>query len=210
MAYRTYEVTRPDGIKAKYPSVTTILKSLPKSPGLIKWMDETPNAGQHTRNRATIGTIIHWRINRFLSKKHGLPPQPLSLDCTIVTDKMKEIIDVIWSYFLDAEKNITFKPLYLEQQIVNHEYQYAGTADYIGLINGKRAVGDFKTFKRIYDDHTYGAQLAAYKRGIDYPSEELYIIIINEEVGYELVPISDDWDLFKKALKLNQDQENKK
>jgi hypothetical protein len=119
---------------------------------------------------------------------------------------MKEIIDVIWSYFLDAEKNIELRPLYLEKQIVNHEYGYAGTTDYIGLINGVRAIGDFKTFKRIYDDHSYGAQLAAYKRGTDYPAEKLYILIINEEVGYELVPIADDWELFKKALNLHQER----
>lgn len=203
---RTYEIVKPDGTKDKYPSVTTIIGALPKAPGLVKWMDETPDASRKMRERGTIGSIIHWRINRFLAKKHSLPPQPLSLDCTIVTDAMKEIIDVIWSYFLDAERAIDFKPLYLEQQVVNHEYKYAGTADYFGLVNGTRVVLDFKTFKALYSDHTYGAQLAAYRRGFNYPADELYILIINEEVGYKLIPVIDDWELFLKAMKIFQER----
>lgn len=210
MGSRIYEITRPDGTKDKYPSVTTILGALPKAPGLIKWMDETPDAGRKTRERGTIGSIIHWRINRFLSKKHNLPPQPLSLDCTIVTQEMKEIIDIIWSYFIDAEQAIDLKPLYLEHQIVNHEHHYAGTTDYIGLVNGKRAFLDFKTFKTLYNDHTYGAQLAAYRRGFNYPADELYILIINEETRYELIPVADDWELFLKAIDIYQERNKNK
>lgn len=199
---RTYEVIRPDGTKDNYSSVTTILKALPMAEGLKKWMDETPDASRKMRDRATIGTIIHWRINRFLSKKHGLPSKPLELDCTIITEKMKDAIEVIWSYFIDAEKEIELRPILIEHKAVNHEYRYAGTADYIGLVNGHRAVLDFKTFKTIYDDHHFGAQLAAYKRGIEYTTEYLYILKINEETAWELIPIADDWDTFLKALKI--------
>jgi len=199
---RYYDIKRPDGSEAKYASVTTILQVLPKAEALKKWMDETPDYARHMRNRATIGTLIHWRIQRYLAKKHHLPPEPLRLDCTIITPEMKEAIDIIWSYFIDADDTISFKPIYLEKQIVNHEYQYAGTADYIGKVNGKNALLDFKTFKRLYDNHNYGAQLSAYRRGIDYKIEELYILRINEETAWELIPIADDWNTFLEALEL--------
>lgn len=197
---RLYDVTLPDGRKDKFPSVTTILKSLPTPRALVEWQDRTPDAGRQARDRATIGTIIHWRIHRFLARKHKLPMQPLRLDCTIVTKEMKEAIDVIWSYFLDAEAELGLVPYYLEKQIVNYEYGYAGTLDFAGLVTEDRSITDFKTFRDLYGDHIVGAQLAAYRRACDYHANKLSVLKINEDTGWNLIPVSEDWELFKKAV----------
>jgi len=206
---RYYEITTPEGKTERYVSVTTALQALPRPPSLVEWMDKTPDASRHMRDRATIGTITHWRINRYLSKKHGLPIQPLSLDCTIITQEIKDAVDVIWSYFTDAMEKVELTPFYLEKQIVNHKYKYAGTMDYAGLVDGKKAILDFKTFKDLYGDHTVGAQLAAYKRGTDYKAEELYVLILNEQTGWDLVPVSDDWEKFLEALTLHNSRQEK-
>ena len=209
MGHKFYDITTPEGNTEKYASVTTILQALPRPPALVKWMDETPDAGRKARDRATIGTMIHWRISRYLGKRHSLPIQPLHLDCTIITDEMKDAINVIWSYFLDAVEEVELVPAYLEKQIVNHKHRYAGTMDYAGLVNGKKAILDFKTFKALYGDHTVGAQLAAYKRGTDYPAEELYALLLNEQTGWELIPVSDDWEKFQEALKIHTERDTK-
>jgi len=205
MGQRFYDVVRPDGSTAKYASVTTLLAYLPK-PGLAEWRDKTPDSGRIMRDRATIGSIIHWRIHRYLAKKHNLPMNPLSLDCTIITKEMKEAIDVIWTYFLDAEQELRLVPYYLEKQVVNHEYGYAGTLDFAGLVTDDRSITDFKTFRDLYGDHTVGAQLAAYKRACDYQADKLSVLKIHEDTGWNLIPVSEDWDTFKKAIEIYEKQ----
>lgn len=210
MAKGVYEVMLPDGRTKTFPSVTTILKSLPTPRALIEWQDRTPDAGRHARTRATIGTIIHWRINRFLAKKHKLPMQPLRLDCTIITPEMRDAIDVIWSYFLDAEAELNIVPHYLEKTVINYECEYGGTLDIAGLVKGKKSITDVKTYRELYGDHTAGAQLAAYKRACDYPAEELNILRIHEETGWNLIPVSDDWGKFQEALSLHKAMNKRK
>jgi hypothetical protein len=204
MARGVYDITMPDGKVEPFPSVTTILKALPAPKEITRWIDRTPDAGRYMRDRATIGTIIHWRIQRFLAKKHNLPMQPLRLDCTIITPQMRDAIDVIWSYFLDAEEELELIPYYLEKMVVNYKEKYAGTLDIAGLVNGKRSIVDIKTYRDLYGDHTAGAQLAAYKRACDYRAEDLYILRLHEETGWNLIPVSDDWGKFQEALKLHR------
>jgi len=208
MGHKYYEIATPDGKSEKFPSVTNIISCLPRAKELTEWMDRTPDAGRYMRDRATIGSIIHWRVHRFLSLKHKLPMQPLRLDCTIVGQEMKDKIDVIWSYFLDAEQELELVPVYLEKMVVSFEEKYAGTLDYAGLVNGKKSILDFKTFKDLYGDHTVGAQLAAYKRACDYKADELFVLTLNEETGWKLIPVSDDWEKFQEAMRMYRERKS--
>ncbi len=118
-----------DGIG--YPSVTEILRGVEK-PELKKWKDETPDADAISRDRATIGTIVHWRIARQLGEKHGLPLAPLKLDdVSVVNHKctkdqcyycarkrtIAHAVEMIMSYFDDFLAKDTLEPILIEHTV---------------------------------------------------------------------------------------------
>jgi|TARA_Y100000034_G_C6877317_1_gene401446 hypothetical protein len=205
----------------KYYSVTQILhKGLPTPPSLIKWLDSTPNAASYTRDRATIGTITHWKIQRFLARKFNLVPDIINLDDTSVLlhddtnckEKcslckrhkiMVAAIDVIWSYWVDFFESNKIEPIFLEKTVWDSELGYAGTLDFFGYVNDVLTLMDFKTFKALYDDHSYGAQQAAYSHCLAKQGNkpnQIALLRLNERTGYEFIPILENWDLFERAL----------
>lgn len=202
-----------------YPSVTEILRAIPK-PGLQKWKEATPDAEIISRDRATIGTITHWKIQRFLAKKFDLPLEPFKVDdLTVVNHNvdlctkdrchmcqrkvdMKVAIETIWSFFEELVDTHDLKPIQLEQTVYNPKYGYAGTLDYYGKVDGEIAILDWKTSKAFYNNNTYGAQLASYNRAFDKKGRFLYVGRLNEETGWELREVEDDWDTFLDALEL--------
>ncbi len=206
-----------DGIG--YPSVTEILKALPK-PGLDKWRKETPNADIISRDRATIGTITHWKIQCYFANKFEFPRDRLKLEdmtllyhwidqCEIGEPKCKLCkrkneakiaIQVIYAYFEEMIRTHEFIPINLEKTVFSPERGYAGTMDYYGYLDGKLIIGDWKTAKGIYNDNTYGAQMAAYKRAFGKKVDALYILRMNEKTGPEIREMPDDWELFLEAL----------
>lgn len=202
-----------------YPSVTEILKALPK-PGLEEWKKKTPNAEIISRDRATIGTITHWKIQCYFAHKFDLPRDPLKVDdltvlhhnielckkglgkCSLCRrkDEMAMAIPIIYSYAENIFRNYEFKPIYLEKSVFSPELGYAGTMDYYGYLDGKLIIGDWKTSKAIYKDNTFGAQLAAYKHAFEKKVEALFILRMNEKTGPEICEVPDDWELFLEAL----------
>ena len=204
-----------DGIG--YPSVTEILKMLSK-PDLTAWQDRTPNAEQISRDRATVGTIVHWKIHRYLSSLHSMPIEAFRVDdltlirhnishckkedCNLCQRKMEitAAVDTIWSYFEDLVSKHALIPASLEKTVYNPEYGYAGTLDFLGTIDGQPALLDWKTAKMFYNNNTYGAQLSAYNRALQHRVKTMYIGRLNENNGWELREFTDDWETFIKAL----------
>lgn len=143
-----------------YPSVTSVT-SLKPQPWLQAWKNRTPDWGQVVSKAAFIGTLFHYRVGVYWANQNGLPPPSLELD------KKKEIDDEVtaalsknWEMFMKFVEQFPFNPSIIEEKIVNHEYQYAGRVDAIGLMDGELWVVDIKTGKSIYDE--FRAQLAAY------------------------------------------------
>jgi len=210
-----------DGIG--YPSVTEILKCLDK-PALTEWKKKTPNSEQISRDRATIGTIIHWKIQRYLAEKFELPPEPFRVDdlevithlhqggtpekCKICRRKadMSLAIGVIWSYFEDFLLDHTLEPIQLEKTVCNVDVGYAGTLDYYGRLDGDLVILDWKTARIFYKDNTYGAQLAAYKRAFKNNAKYLFVLRMNEDTGWGLREVEDDWARFQDAYELYRQQ----
>jgi len=203
-----------DGIG--YPSVTEILGTIEK-PGLKKWKEENPMAEAISRDRATIGTIVHWRIGRLLSMEHSLPLQTFRVDdLSVINHKCDHIpncyycnrkeainlaVNTIMSYYDDFLRDHKLNPVQLEKTVYNPEYGYAGTLDFIGYVDDKPCILDFKTAKMIMNDTTYGAQLSAYRKAFGDSSKRLFILRLNDETGYELREMIDDWEMFLAALK---------
>ncbi len=159
----------PDGTKV--PSVTTMTGRFKDGGALQYWSWET---GYEQCRRgdgfkymdlpvkaAEIGTMAHKMIEHHISE---LPP-PVFED---VTPEMIAKAKQAFDNYLNWEKQTGLEILckYQELQLVSLEYQYGGTPDAIGTIDGQLVLIDWKTSAGIYPD--YLIQLAAYKHLIDF------------------------------------------
>jgi len=57
------------------------------------------------------------------------------------------------------------EPMFLEKQLFSLRHIFCGTVDFIGKINGVLTLADFKTSKRLYNDHFM--QASAYKEAFE-------------------------------------------
>ncbi|GAI11293.1 unnamed protein product [marine sediment metagenome] len=139
-----------DGVK--FPRVTRI-KSIISNPGLVNW--------RLTVGRKKANEIMKVR-GEFGSRAHKLIQLTLAgrdVNININDNEMRKTIELFYD-FLD-EHDIRVK--LLEQRLwfkLTEKYKYAGTADFIGYVDGKLMLLDWKTSKAIYPD--MWLQLAAY------------------------------------------------
>jgi genome maintenance exonuclease 1 len=133
-----------------YPSVTSVLGILGKAE-ILAWRTRVgeEEANKVSARAARRGTAIHSLCEDYLLNKE-VTPGPFDL----------EVFNSIKPY-LDKIDNIHC----LETQLYSNYLQVAGTVDCIAEYNGRLAVIDFKTSKRIKsrdDIHGYFMQTAAY------------------------------------------------
>ena len=112
--------------------------------------------------------------------------------------------------FLAWEKNNKIEPVMLETRLVSELYRYGGQSDFLGYVNGKLTLLDFKTGE-IYPDHFF--QLAAYSALVnecrpDLGNIEDYLILgiprsENENfVMKSKTALKAEWGIFQAALKI--------
>lgn len=133
-----------------YPSVTSVLGILGKAE-ILAWRARVgeEEANKVSARAARRGTAIHSLCEDYLLNKE-VTPGPFDL----------EVFNSIKPY-LDKIDNIHC----LETQLYSNHLQVAGTVDCIAEYNGRLAVIDFKTSKRVKsrdDIHSYFMQTAAY------------------------------------------------
>lgn len=164
------------------PGVTTVLKKLDK-PAIVQWaVDNTaayavanidallsrteeqgygflrwywkrdPIAGDTSDIRnysngvlndaANLGTLVH----DWIAADHGACPYP---DVSNAPDYFWEMIEQ-WDKF-KSEHDV--KPILSEETFWSHQYGYAGTADALWEIDGRRYLLDVKTSRNTWDEH---------------------------------------------------------
>lgn len=187
---RIYDIEK-DGVEVHYPSVTTILGILPLPEGLVNWQAFNPNADAYMEERAMVGSTAHYYFECKSSK--ALPNHSPVLER-----------DIAWKYLnpTTAEKignicrKITlmmqmneFEPLYVEEKVWSHRVKVAGRVDFIGYLNGEKAIVDLKTSRKFFDDpdklyDNHEVQLSAYaiaaKESLGFEPEKLAIMRVNE------------------------------
>jgi len=136
----------------KYPRVTRI-KSIIANPGLIAWQVAVgkKRSNEIMKTRGDFGTRIHKLV------KIKLEGEKIDLS------NYDEETNITMRMFDDFLAEHEIKPKLLEQHLwleLSEKYRYAGTADFVGYVDGKLMILDWKTSKAIYDD--YWLQLAAY------------------------------------------------
>lgn len=179
-----------------YPSVTSVLGMLGKKE-IMEWR---ARVGEEEANRVSAraarrGTAIHSLCEDYLLNKE-VKPGPFDLET------FKSI-----SPYLDKINNIHC----LETQLYSDFLQVAGTVDCIAEYEGKLAIIDFKTSKRVKtrdDIHGYFMQTAAYavmfeeRTGI--PIGRLVIIMaVDDDEPLIFKEKRDDW--INRFIELRED-----
>jgi genome maintenance exonuclease 1 len=142
-------------IKGKKFARVTRINSIIDKPELRNWYAKTGavKAKEILHKRAGFGSTLHKLIevtlkNEVLSKSNY---EPSLIESIELFEKWQGKHEV--------------KPDALEQHLWSDKYQYAGTADYIGMFDGKLYILDWKTSRGIYDE--YWLQMAAYVQAFE-------------------------------------------
>lgn len=148
--YKTADGTR-------VPSVTTILGELAK-PALVPWAWKLGTQGidwkTYRDSLADVGTLTHAMI---LAHLKGETPEPLLAD---YPPEQSDAAQNCFLSYLNWASGHDVKPTLIETPMVSEDFQYGGTFDFFGEVDGALTLMDFKTGKDIYPEHFY--QLAGY------------------------------------------------
>ncbi len=138
------------------PGVTTIVGLLNKGEMLMRWHNKMGLDGidtsKYVDKLAEAGTLGHYLIQCHLK---GDKPD--------LDEYSPELIDLAENSFLsylEWEKQHTLLTIDCEAMLVSEQHRYGGQVDWIGQLDGVPCIMDFKTGKKIYDDHL--VQVSAY------------------------------------------------
>jgi len=135
--------------------VTTILNVYAKV-ALPNWANKLGREGikltEYLEERASIGTMAHDIIAEYF-----LTRQKPAENCS---DKKNIEARECFGKFLEIEKKHEFEWIEIESSLTSEVYEFGGTPDYYGLIDGIMTVGDWKTSDGVYDNMII--QLGAY------------------------------------------------
>lgn len=165
----------------RVPSVTTILGRFKDSGGLIHWAWDLGKQGKDYRevrdSAADAGTLAHQAVEDWIhSKETQWTGEPE------VVAKAK----TAFGAFLEWANQTQLKITHSELPLVSEKHRFGGTFDAI-LVQGRRAMGDWKSSNAIYPE--YLAQVAAY--GIlwdeNFPDEKIdggyHLLRFDKEYG---------------------------
>lgn len=187
----------------RVPSVTTMLGILNK-PALLDWAWQMGTQGldyKAVRDTAgTIGTLAHYLI---LSDLKGEKPDTSEYSATDI-ERAENCLIKYW----DWQKGHKVEPIMLESPLISEQYQYGGTIDFFGKVDGQPTLLDFKTGKAIYDEFFY--QLAAYKQLLAEAGQLIEITRIlrigrSEDEGFEertIGKLDKQWEVFLNCLSI--------
>jgi hypothetical protein len=188
----------------KVVGVTTAIGILAK-PALIPWAYKRGKDGlelYESRDKAAnIGTIVHERIMAYY--------KGYEIDNSNIAPDVWEATENCMKSFYEWARPRDIKPILIEEPCVSEKYQYGGTFDILGEMDGELTLLDFKTGSNLYDEHFI--QLAGYLQLIrekDYDPQKIIILNIPKTAddSFTVKQISADQESmklrFEKFIKL--------
>lgn len=153
MAHPIYKTA--DG--KRVPSVTTILSRFKDGSGLMHWAWQEGIEGRDYRatrdSAASSGTLAHLMVENYI-RGHKNTIDPEAHDKSVF-----DRASVAFGAFMDWAQSSKLKPAYTETSLISEKHRFGGTLDTV-FIDGKLAIGDWKTSNRVYMDML--CQVAAY------------------------------------------------
>jgi hypothetical protein len=193
------------------PNVTSILKVLNK-PALVKWANNLGLKGidsnKYRDEKARIGTLAHLMITSELT---GVVPDISDFSAY----EMDTAENCVLSFY-EWLKHHDLQVYFCEKSFVSEQYQYGGTLDIYGELDGQFGIVDLKTSKALYGDNLY--QLAAYRNLAvenQYPVDFCKVLRIgrDEDEGSEEITKKDmdiQWEIFLHCRHLYELQKQEK
>jgi hypothetical protein len=187
----------------RVPGVTTILDILNK-PALVVWANRLGLQGidstKFKDKMADIGTITHLRILHYLKKTEP--------DLSEYSPADIKTSDNCMLSFYEWEKSHKLEPVIVEVPLTSDRYGFGGTPDFVGMVNGRLEIVDFKTGSGIYNTAFY--QVAAYRQlahEVGHQVEYARILRIGRDnnEGFEerlIASFDDEMALFLKCLEI--------
>lgn len=145
----------------RIPGTTTIIGRFKDSGGLIHWAYNQGKDGKELyeeRDKAAeCGTLAHEMVEAYLRKQDHMAI------LKSVPEEMATKALNAFQMFRDWKDQTRIEIItdFQEVSMVSEQYQYGGTPDAIGILDGKHILLDWKTSNAVYSD--YLMQLAAYK-----------------------------------------------
>ena len=127
-----------------------------------------------SKKAADIGTLVHEWIDDFLRGKRDRDDLPKNVSARSSVISFLEWYDE----HVEAVYETEFK-------VYSREHGYAGTADFDGMVDGERALVDWKTSKSIYPEYEIqgNAYIMAREEELDVTYDALYIIALPKDGG---------------------------
>jgi hypothetical protein len=123
----------------KIPGCTTVLSILSK-PALVPWAYNRGKAGlelYESRDKAAnIGTIVHFRILAYY--------KGYEVDNSNIAPDVWKLSENSMQSFYEWARPRNVKPILIEEPCVSEKYQYGGTFDILGEMDGELTLLDFK------------------------------------------------------------------
>jgi len=204
---RWYIKTAEDGTMTEYPSVTWITDYYPKGLGYYRWLADKgwDNADSIMKKAGNKGTKVHHAIESLLLGNEVRMDETFANgDDGTPEDLTADEWEAILS-FCDWHKQTKPQMLINETAVFNNEHRYAGTVDFVCMIDGERWLIDFKTRQgEIFTP--YELQLAAYAHALpeELKPQRLAILQVGykkNKAGWKLTEYEDQFDLFLSTQK---------
>lgn len=187
---------------ALYPSVTTILKVISK-PALIYWALQQGAELQKKHNPDKKKLFTLFEKIRKDSSRRGVNVHKY-IQHYLETGKFKRVVKNK-GYYKAVQKFLEENDFIMDHSeiTVYHKlYGYAGTCDFVGVLNGEPVVADFKTGKALYKE--VELQLSAYYHALLEmelipANKKLKAILFKEDGNYEIKELPERIEKFLNA-----------
>jgi hypothetical protein len=164
----------------KIPSVTTILSKAKDPSPLVAWAYRTGRehgvlegqgkpapSGLYDNDILAVGTCVHAMCEAYVKGDDPALVLEKALESGNVVDRtlFRAQATSAYSAFDFWCKGTQVEVVDCEVSVISETHRYAGTLDFIGKLNGKTILGDFKTSNGVYSDML--CQLAAYAKAYE-------------------------------------------
>ena len=180
---------------------TTTVTGLLAKFGLYGWYWKLGRDGinyrKHLDYLADIGTLMHSMIFHHLKDE--------TIDTGDYSQNQIALAMNGFELFRKWGKQHKLEPILLEEQLVSEKWEYGGTPDFYGLVDGEKTLLDFKS-SGVYSDQFI--QLAAYKNLLEeqgHKVDNCWVLVLptdKELKEAQREDVSDHWEAFTHLLEV--------
>lgn len=189
------------------PGVTTIVNLLGLNKrALIQWANRIGldgyDANKYRDEKADIGTLTHYMV---LCHLKGEEPDTSEFPRSQIIQAENAFLS-----YLEWEKAHRVEPILIESSQVSEAFEFGGTWDFLGYVDGRLTIMDFKTGKNLYRESEI--QLGAYRQlAVEngYNPEQYILINIgrDETESFQQKVMTDlkrEWEIFRHLLAIDR------